>query len=323
VNGVLRRLADEKDQHVPPEGDDPVSLAAWGSHPLWLVERWLPRFGLEATRELMLADNRPSRVGLRVNRLRGSREQLIERLKAEGVLAVPARFSPDLVWLEDNVPLGRLKALREGWCTAQDESEALVTLLLEPKPTERILDLCAAPGGKCTHIAERMGDEGEVWAMERAEGRLTTLEGTVSRLGTQSVHVVQGDGRNYPFPMPFDRVLVDAPCSGLGVLGRRADARWRKGPEILDQMPDIQLELLAAGGRQARPGGVLVYSVCSFEPEETVEVIERFLERNPNFVLESAAGLIPDELIDPQGFMLVLPHVHGCDGAFAARLRKT
>lgn len=323
VNGVLRRLADEKGTLTPPEGDDPVSLEAWGSHPLWLVERWLPRFGIEAMRELMLANNRPSRVGLRVNRLRGTREQLIERLKTEGVAASPARFSPDLVWLEDSLPLARLKALREGWCTAQDESEALVTLLLEPKPHERILDLCAAPGGKCTHIAERMGDEGEVWAMERAEGRLGTLEGTVARLGTQSVHVVQGDGRNYPFPMPFDRVLVDAPCSGLGVLGRRADARWRKGPEILDQMPDIQLELLAAGGRQARPGGVLVYSVCSFEPEETAEVIERFLEGHPNFVLESATGLIPDELVDPQGFMQVLPHVHGCDGAFAARLRKT
>jgi 16S rRNA (cytosine967-C5)-methyltransferase len=323
VNGVLRRLADEKDQIQPPEGDDPESLAIWGSHPTWLVERWLPRFGVEATRALLLANNRPARVGLRVNRLRGTREELSARLEAEGVATTPARFSPDLLWLEDGVPIGQLKVLREGWCTAQDESEALVTSLLEPRPHERILDLCAAPGGKCTHIAERMGDEGEVWAMERAEGRVSTLEGTVSRLQTQSVHVVQGDGRSYPFPMPFDRVLVDAPCSGLGVLARRADARWRKGPEILDQMPEIQLELLAAGGRQARPGGVLVYSVCSFEPEETFEVIESFLDRHPGFVLESASGVIPDDLVDPQGFMLVLPHVHGCDGAFAARLRKT
>jgi 16S rRNA (cytosine967-C5)-methyltransferase len=323
VNGVLRRLAEEKDQLTPPEGDDAASLAAWGSHPLWLVERWLPRFGVEGTRELMLANNRPARVGLRANRLRGTREELIQRLKSEGVAATPARYSPELVWLEDSVALGSLQALRQGWCTAQDESEALVTSLLQPKQHERILDLCAAPGGKCTHIAERMCDEGEVWAMERAEGRLATLEGTVARLGMHSVHVVQGDGRNYPFPMPFDRVLVDAPCSGLGVLARRADARWRKGPEILEQMPDIQLELLAAGGRHARPGGVLVYSVCSFEPEETVELIERFLERNPGFVLESASGVIPDELVDPEGFMLVLPQVHGCDGAFAARLRKT
>jgi 16S rRNA (cytosine967-C5)-methyltransferase len=116
---------------------------------------------------------------------------------------------------------------------------------------------------------------------------------------------------------------VDAPCSGLGVLGRRADARWRKGPEILDEMPPLQLELLVAGGRQARPGGVLVYSVCSFEPEETTGVVERFLDEHPAFVLESASGLLPDEAVDDQGFMRVLPHVHGCDGAFAARFRKT
>jgi 16S rRNA (cytosine967-C5)-methyltransferase len=122
--------------------------------------------------------------------------------------------------------------------------------------------------------------------------------------------------------MPFDRVLVDAPCTGLGVLGRRADARWRKGPEMLRELPPAQLELLSAGGRRARPGGVLVYSVCSFEPEETTEVVERFLRQDPAFVLESTQGLVPDELVDVDGFMRVLPHVHGCDGAFAARFRK-
>ena len=295
----------------------------WGSHPEWLVERWLERFGVADTRALMLADNRPARVGLRVNRLRLTREALIERLAGLGFGAEPARLSPELVWLENGVPLRQLAPLRDGECTAQDESEALVMLLLAPLQHERVLDLCAAPGGKCTHMAERMGDEGEVWAMDRAEGRVLTLEATIKRLGVHAVHVVQGDGRRYPFPMPFDRVLVDAPCSGLGVLGRRADARWRKGPEILDEMPPLQLELLAAGGRQARPGGVLVYSVCSFEPEETTDVVERFLDQNPGFVLESASGLLPDEAMDDQGFMRVLPHVHGCDGAFAARFRKT
>ena len=323
VNSGLRRLSDEKETLEVPAGDDVAALAVWGSHPEWLVERWLERFGVADTRALMLADNRPARVGLRVNRLRLTREALIERLAGLGFGAEPARLSPELVWLENGVPLRQLAPLRDGECTAQDESEALVMLLLAPLQHERVLDLCAAPGGKCTHMAERMGDEGEVWAMDRAEGRVLTLEATIKRLGVHAVHVVQGDGRRYPFPMPFDRVLVDAPCSGLGVLGRRADARWRKGPEILDEMPPLQLELLAAGGRQARPGGVLVYSVCSFEPEETTDVVERFLDQNPGFVLESASGLLPDEAMDDQGFMRVLPHVHGCDGAFAARFRKT
>ena len=323
VNSVLRRLLEERAAVQPPLGDDPESLAAWGSHPVWMTERWCARFGPETTRELLLANNRHARVGLRVNRLRATREQLIERLAAEGVTAVPATLAPELVWLETPGAPATLAAFRDGWCTAQDESEVMVARLVAPQPHERILDLCAAPGGKCTHLAELMGDEGEVWAMERAPARLPSLEGAVARLGTHSVHVVQGDGRNYTFPMPFDRVLVDAPCSGLGVLGRRADARWRKGPEVLREMPPVQLELLIAGGKRARPGGVLVYGVCSFEPEETTAVVERFLRQSPSFVLESAAGVLPDAVVGDNGFMYVLPHIHGCDGAFAARFRRT
>lgn len=323
VNSVLRRLAVEKDTLALPEGDDAASLAVWGSHPEWIVERWLARFGPAATRRLLLANNRAIPAGLRANALKVTRDQLIERLTGEGAQAAPARLSPDVVWLEPGVSPGALKAFREGCCTAQDESEALVARLVAPARDERLLDLCAAPGGKCTHLAELIGDEGEVWAMERADARAAALEATIQRLGVHSVHVVAGDGRSYAFPMPFDRVLVDAPCSGLGVLGRRADARWRKGPEVLREMPPIQLELLASGARRVRPGGVLVYSVCSFEPEETTEVVEKFLRQNPGFARESAAAHLPQAVVDEDGFMCVLPHVHGCDGAFAARFRRS
>jgi 16S rRNA (cytosine967-C5)-methyltransferase len=323
VNSVLRRLAEEKDTISVPEGDDAASLSVWGSHPVWIVERWLARFGVEDTRALLLANNRPARLGLRANPLRASREQLIAALAAEGATAAPATFAPELVWIDGNHAPQSLAAFRNGLCTAQDESECLVARLLAPQAHERVLDLCAAPGGKCTHIAELMGDEGEVWAMERQAPRLASLEQNVARLGLHSIHAVEGDGRNYAFPMPFDRVLVDAPCSGLGVLGRRADARWRKGPSILHVMPPVQLDLLMAAARRARPGGVVVYSVCSFEPEETEAVVERFLRHAPNMVLESAAGLLPDAVVDSQGFMRVLPQSQGCDGAFAVRFRRT
>ena len=323
VNSVLRRIADEKDTLQIPEGDDAVSLAVWGSHPLWIVERWLERFGPAATRELMLANNRPARLGLRNNALKGTREQLIERLAKEKVAATPAVYASEIAWVDGNHAPAGIKAFRDGHCTVQDESECLVTGLVAPQTLERILDLCAAPGGKCTHIAERMGDEGEVWAIERQPARIASLEQNVARLGLHSIHVAEGDGRTYAFPMPFDRVLVDAPCSGLGVLGRRADARWRKTPDILDDMPPLQEELLAAAVRRTRPGGVIVYSVCSFEPEETVEVVERLLRETSCLVLESAEGVLPESVVDEHGFMRVLPHVHGCDGAFAARFRKT
>jgi 16S rRNA (cytosine967-C5)-methyltransferase len=323
VNSVLRRISDEKDQIEIPQGDDAESIAVWGSHPVWIVERWLERFGVDATRQILTANNRPARLGLRANVLKGSRAQLIERLAAEGVTAEPAAHCAELAWIDGNHSPAEIRAFKEGWCTAQDESECLVCGLVAPQPLERILDLCAAPGGKCTQMAERMGDEGEVWAIERQPARIASVEQNIARLGLHSIHVAEGDGRTYPFPMPFDRVLVDAPCSGLGVLGRRADARWRKLPGILEEMPALQLDLLAAAARRTRPGGVIVYSVCSFEPEETDFVVERLLRQTPSLVLESAEGVLPEGVVDDQGLMRVFPHVHGCDGAFAARFRRT
>jgi 16S rRNA (cytosine967-C5)-methyltransferase len=322
VNSVLRRLAEEREKIQWPEGDDAASLAAWGSHPLWIVERWLARFGPADTRALLAADNRTVPTGLRSNTLRNSREELIELLAREGVEAKPAELSPDLVWVEGHHSPGALHSFKAGLCTAQDESEALVARVVAPRPHERVLDLCAAPGGKSTHLAELMGDEGEVWALERDAHRVETLKNTVARLGVHAVHVVHGDGRDYPFPMPFDRILVDAPCSGMGVLARRADARWRKGPEVLAEMPPVQLELLNAAARHLAPGGRLVYSVCSFEPEETDHVVARFLAEHPGWTLESVAGSVPDAVVTPEGTMRVLPNRHGCDGAFAARFHK-
>ncbi len=198
----------------------------------------------------MLADNRAARLGLRVNPLRATREQLVTRLGQAGVAATPSALAPDLVWTEGHVVPGQLQAFKDGWCTVQDESECLVSRLVAPQAHERILDLCAAPGGKCTHLAELMGDEGEVWAMERDPARLTSIETAVSRLGVHAVHVALGYGRNYAFPMPFDRVLVDAPCSGLGVLARRADARWRKGLDVFRELVPVQLELLQSSPRK-------------------------------------------------------------------------
>jgi 16S rRNA (cytosine967-C5)-methyltransferase len=194
--------------------------------------------------------------------------------------------------------------------------------VVAPRPNDRLLDMCAAPGGKSTHLAELIGDEGEVWAMERDSHRVASLEATIKRLGEHAIHVVHGDGRTYAFPMPFDRVLVDAPCSGFGVLGRRADARWRKGPDVLAEMPAVQLELLEAAAHRLVPGGTLVYSVCTFEPEETDQVVGQFLATHPGFTLESVAGSVPDAVVTPEGFMRLLPQQHGCDGAFAARMRK-
>jgi 16S rRNA (cytosine967-C5)-methyltransferase len=329
VNSVLRRLAERPRDQVLAELDasaqdagDPAALAAFTSHPRWLLERWLARFPREEVLALAAADNRTARVGLRANRLRLDAKELARRLATAGMDAVPGRWSPSTVYIEGEADLTDLLLLARGDCTVQDESETLVGFLVAPRPGERVLDLCAAPGGKSGHLAELMGDRGELVAVEKSPNRARALRATIERLHLRSVQVVEGDALELGWERPFDRVLVDAPCSGLGVLARRADARWRKKPELLSAMPEIQRPLLEAGARAVRPGGVLVYSVCSFEPEETTELVRGFLAAHPDFHVADARASLPAEVASPEGFLLCLPHVHGTDGAFAARLER-
>jgi 16S rRNA (cytosine967-C5)-methyltransferase len=329
VNSVLRRLAERPREAVLAElaGPDPATadldtLSALTSHPHWLLERWLARYPQAEVLKLTEANNRTARVGLRANRLRLDAKELLRRLAAAGVEAAPGRWSPSTVYIEGEVDLAALPGLAAGDCTVQDESETLVGLLVAPRPGERVLDLCAAPGGKTGHLAELMGDRGELVAVDKQPARVRALRAGIERLRLRCVQVIESEAAELAWDTPFERVLVDAPCSGLGVLARRADARWRKKPEILETMPPVQGALLAAGARAVRPGGALVYSVCTFEPEETFAVARAFLAAHPEFRLADARAWLPDGVVSPEGFLLCLPHVHGTDGAFAARFER-
>ncbi len=201
----------------------------------------------------------------------------------------------------------------------------MVGFLVGPKPTDRVLDLCAAPGGKTSHLAELMGDQGEIVAVEKMAPRARSLERQIQRLGLRSVRVETADGetanlQGFGKGGMYDRALVDAPCSSLGVLARRADARWRKEAAGFAELAEHQGLLLRAAAQAVRPGGVLVYSVCSFEPEETDEVVQSFLAGNAEWSLDSAAQFVPGDLVEAGGAMRILPHRHGTDGAFAVRL---
>jgi 16S rRNA (cytosine967-C5)-methyltransferase len=326
VNSVLRRVAERPKEELlaslETEGGDIAALAAQTSHPEWILERWLAKDSREDVLALCVANNRTARVGLRANRMKLDAKELIHRLNDAGILATPGRWAPSAVWLEGEADLANLAVLKEGDATVQDESETLVALLVAPQQGERVLDLCAAPGGKTGHLAELMGDRGVVIALDKHAARARALEKSVERLGLQSVQVKEGDALQVTWEKPFDRVLVDAPCSGFGVLARRADARWRKKPDLFETMPRVQEELLDAGARAVRPGGVLVYSVCSFEPEETIAVVQRFLETHPEFVPFDAHQVLPAEVVTPEGYLRCLPHVHGTDGSFAARFTR-
>jgi 16S rRNA (cytosine967-C5)-methyltransferase len=217
--------------------------------------------------------------------------------------------------------LYEMAAFRAGHCTVQDESESLVVPLLNPRPGQRVLDLCAGPGGKLGHIAEWSRGKAHVVGVEIAPSRLKRARDGLTRLGARA-ELVLADGRTFGRPGSFDRVLVDAPCSGLGVLRRRADARWRKTEAIFKEMVPLQKELLDHAAELVAPGGALVYSVCSFEPEECERQVAAFLARHPAWQVDRPGPGIPPRAVTPEGYVRVLSDEWGTDGVFAVRLRR-
>jgi 16S rRNA (cytosine967-C5)-methyltransferase len=324
VNAVLRRLAGGALAPLPDAATDPAArLAIQHSHPRWLVDRWVARYGAEEAALLLAADNVEPRVSVRANRTRTSTEALAEALRAEGFAVEPGKNGGPVLLVGDGFTAARSPLFREGLLSLQDEAEACVVPVLDPRPGDRALDVAAAPGGKASQIAEAVQPAGSVVALERHPSRARALRANLEeRLGLARVGTVCGDGVAPPFRRPFDRVLVDAPCSGLGVLRRRADARWRKEPGAIAEMAALQTALLEAAAPLVLAGGVLVYSVCSLEPEETDAIVTPFLSRHPEFSLDDARPFLPPSFRGSEPFFRALPHVHGTDGVFAARLRR-
>ena len=324
VNALLRKLArGERAPYPDPKTHPGEYLAAVHSHPLWLVERWVARLGREEAERLLERDNEEPSVSVRPNLAIAKKEEILARLRAEGFHPEPGPNGGP-VWIMGGgfVP-SRSKAFREGLISLQDEAEATVVPILDPRPGERVLDLCAAPGSKSAQIAEAVGAQGRVVALERHPSRAKALRSNLrERLRLTNVEIVCGDGVAPPFRAVFDRVLVDAPCSGLGVLRRRADARWRKDESSILAMAAQQPQLLEGAAALVRPGGVLVYSVCSLEPEETSSVVESFLNAHPEFTVEKADRYLPPAFRSGGFSMIASPQRNGTDGVFAARFRK-
>ncbi|MFQ6672340.1 MAG: 16S rRNA (cytosine(967)-C(5))-methyltransferase RsmB, partial [Candidatus Tectimicrobiota bacterium] len=278
VNAVLRHLDRRQDELARPTFDDPLETLAVGqSHPRWLVERWVARFGHETTAAILEANNEPAPLTLRVNPLKASSEEVAAALEQDGFEVRESAVVPGVLRLEASPrAVTTTEVFRSGACTVQDEGAVLVGYLAAPGPGQTVLDACAAPGGKATHLAEQMADGGAILAMDRHAARMERLVAQSLRLGLRSVVPFVGDGLAPPLRAPVPLVLVDAPCSGLGVLRRHPEGKWLKGPEIIERHATLQAALLDALGPYVAGGGVLLYSVCAFEPEETTELVARW-----------------------------------------------
>jgi 16S rRNA (cytosine967-C5)-methyltransferase len=330
VNAVLRAILRQRNRlPLPPRPDAGRSpddaLAYLGithSHPDWLVSRWLDRYGFEATERWVQFDNRTAPLMLRANRLRVTRDGLQAALSRDGIETEPARYAPDGLVVTAGNPLRRPL---DGSFVIQDEASQLVTVSLGARPGERILDLCASPGGKTTAIAAEMGDAGMIVASDVRDRRLRLLRDTVGSSGAHSIRILHVDVHGpLPFQRPFDRVLVDAPCSGLGTIRRDPDIRWRRRPGDLAPLAEAQVALLHRAADIVRPGGRLVYATCSSEPEENDGVVERILRERPDLARVDLRGESPilDPLLDEDGALRTLPFLHGLEAFFAAALER-
>jgi 16S rRNA (cytosine967-C5)-methyltransferase len=334
VNGVLRALSRVPAAAWPDPAADPVqALSIRYSCPPWLVARWLARHGDAQAEVLCRGTLEIPPLALRCNTLRTSREALAAELRGAGLAVTPTTISPAGLIVEKSGTVTELPHFHDGYFYIEDEAAQLIPLLLALQPGEQVLDACAAPGGKTTHLAALMENRGEIVAVDRSAERLRLLRDNCRRLGASIVRPVAGDaGRlerdelGLQAGRLFDRILVDAPCSGLGVVRRHPEAKWRKEAIALGRHQATQLRLLRNTARLLRPGGIIVYSTCSTEPDENDLVIQRFCAEHPEFRREPLAPRLPPAgrgFLNAQGEFSTLFNTQAMDLFFAACLRKS
>ncbi len=332
VNAVLREVCRNK-THIsfPDRGKTPVEyLSAFYSYPEWLVRRWIREWGIDFAEALLEAQNRIPTLTVRSNPLKVNRGDLIRRLEVEsGIVGTPTPYSPQGVRLEDfRGRVDQNKAFQDGLFQVQDEAGQLTSILLSPAAGESILDLCAGYGGKTTHLAELTGDQGKVIALDRNRTRLVSLATNAIRLGIRSAAAVAADAStnlSSLFCVRFDRIVVDAPCSGLGVISRHPDGKWNKKQDDIPRLAQLQKAILSNGCSLLRAEGTLLYVTCTLCREENEEVVEACLAGDKDMTLvdlRDRAPLWAKDLIDDRGFLRTFPHLHGMDGFFGALLRK-
>ncbi len=336
VNASLRNIARYKSQPLTPSlDDDPLEhIAINFSHPRWLVARWIKEYGVEIARDICAANNLHPPLTLRVNTLKTDLEKLASQLKNLGVDFRSTPFSPVGLILKKASVLWDENQLSQGHYYIQDEASQIISSLLEVKPGMTVLDACASPGGKTTHLVQLMKNQGQILALDLTISKTKILQENCRRLGASIVNIICADSTSTLPCQPavfFDRIIVDAPCSGLGTLHRHPDIKWRRQPEDIERLSLLQLALLENLANYLKKGGIMIYSTCTMTKEENDSVVEKFLRRHKDFVLEDLREVVASSLkmmINGQGYLRTYPYFilpqgeYRLDGFFAARLRK-
>ncbi len=327
VNAVLRKLAREGPRALPAWDDPARRLAIEHSHPEWLVRDLLSRFSVEETSCMLEANNSPPPLEVWVNTLKAGRDTVAGLLGVEGFRVSATKFAGQGLAVEtEGKPVEQTSAFLDGLIYVMDEAAMLVAPALGPEPGSAVFDACAAPGGKTVALAAVMGNEGRILAQDISGPRVAMVKKNCERLGVTIVEARTGDTRNLDAQEgpSFDYVLVDAPCSGLGVLRRRPDLRWRKSLGQIAGLRQLQIPILRGAASRLKPGGVLLYSTCSIHPDENRGIIESFLKEDPRFRTSSLKGRIPASLEPDErdGTLQLYTHVHGTDGFYMARMTR-
>lgn len=325
VNGILRSILREGVRSLD-EIEDPVTrIAIETSHPEWLVKRWIEQLGEETAIAMAHENNNPASFTVRVNTAKTTVEEAIAALQSEGVEVRRGEVVDECLISESGNP-AKTEAYRKGLITIQDESSMLPVNALDVAPGMKVLDMCAAPGGKTTHIAEKMNDEGEVFAHDLHEHKMSLIEANAKRLGLSSISTRSGDSRKLAElygKESFDRILVDAPCSGFGVIRRKPEIKYTKAAEDIESLQGIQAELLDTATEMIKKDGIIVYSTCTVEHDENKGAVVSYLQRHPGMELIPLSNLVENgELPTDQDTLQVLPQQFGGDGFFVAAFRK-
>jgi 16S rRNA (cytosine967-C5)-methyltransferase len=321
TNAILRNIIRSKAglRYPNPDEDLPGYIAAFYSHPSWMVKRYLKRFTREEVEKLLAANNEKPVHTLKINLNKTSPKEFKDLLRTVGLRYIQGRYLDDFFKLQNLTNITSWEYFTKGYFDIQDEAAGVPCRLLDPKPGMKILDLCAAPGGKSSYIASLIKDEGQIVSIDKFESRISIFRKNIERMGYKSIQPVVVDALEYN-ESGFDRVLADVPCSGTGTLSKKPDIKWKR--ELLDikKMSVLQYELLEKAASLVAVNGAVVYSTCSIEPEEDQDIVNKFLAEHSNFELENAAEYVHPELVTAEGFVLSLPHKHHMDGAFSARL---